>query len=386
MNLTPDDIKTLLHDSDTQRRELLEQCRSGDRRAFNRFVQQYQDAVYGHVVRMAGKTEALNVTRDVFAAAYASFEKLPDFASVESWLFHLAEQRIQPALQESKAQQSIDTEHPESADDLDDLLVAYLDGELEETDIRRVEQRLEDDPAYRRELEQLQQVDDMMGFLNPVSAPVELRVLVNAKLDEKSWWGKILEAIEVFRHGIPEQRWLKNAHIAYALGSVVVILFGAWLYQFQQLQIQRITIQELQYEVSRSGNQTGDPSESATTFLLLTGTLNPKELSLDDTRSLTKLTSTLTADIEPFFISGNIESVTALVEERIAPHYWQQRHEEDLSTEGFAVSKIVINVPESALLPLSQEFVSPEQLLSEPDKPMNLAPIPITFFIIDRLS
>jgi len=54
---------------------------------------------------------------------------------------------------------------------IEEQLVAYLDGELDEQSSRRVEELLASDPAVRQKLEQLEQAWDMLGELG--LSPVE---------------------------------------------------------------------------------------------------------------------------------------------------------------------------------------------------------------------
>ena len=55
--------------------------------------------------------------------------------------------------------------HDSSQQELQDELTAYLDGELDAESVRRVEERLARDPAYRRELNQLERAWNMLDRL-----------------------------------------------------------------------------------------------------------------------------------------------------------------------------------------------------------------------------
>jgi DNA-directed RNA polymerase specialized sigma24 family protein len=364
MKLTQNEFETLLQEHDAYHVELLERCRQGDRKAFNQFMQRFQDTVYAHVLHMVGKTGALAVTRDVFVKAFTSFKQLQHSESAQAWLLKIAEQQIRTA---GKKQQS-DThkEQDEHSEAADDLLLAYMDGELEQPEIALVEQRLEDDAEYRREYERLQQVDNMLRILSrPSSAPAELRVLVNAKLDEKSLWQKILAAIEIFRHGTPERRLIQNTHIALAVGSIAICVIGAWLYQYQQLQIHRMTIQELQHYTQRSASQPGSRSgqQSAqaypstiqglypvpTSVVILTGQLEPQHISFDDARAIAVVTSELVEGQEPLWIPGGVEAVMVHLQQRIAPLFWEQKYERIYRQDGFLIREISFDLPENAV-------------------------------------
>lgn len=399
MKLTQNEFEILLQEHDTDHGELLERCRQGDRKAFNRFMQRFQDTVYAHVLHMVGQGKALAVTRDVFVRAFTSFKQLQHFESVEAWLLKIAEHQIRATgKKHHRVPRRNRGKYSEAADD---MLLAYMDGELEQPDIALVEQRLEEDAEYRREYEQLQQVDDMLRILShPSSTPTELRVLVNAKLDEKSAWQKILAAIEIFRHGDPERRLIQNAHIALAIGSIAICLVGTWLYQYQQLQIQRMTIQELQHYAQRSANQPGSriqqqqsPEYPSTiqglypvpaSIVILTGQLVPQNISFDDARAIAVITSELVEGQEPLWIPGGIEAVMAHLQERIAPFFWEQKYERIYQQDGFVIHEISLELPENTV---SEFFFSLQHFNGHADSTVDvpeIATVPITISIMDK--
>lgn len=59
---------------------------------------------------------------------------------------------------------------PDLADEIDEELVAYLDGELDREASARVDRRLADDPQYRARLAQLQRAWDMLDTLQRTEA------------------------------------------------------------------------------------------------------------------------------------------------------------------------------------------------------------------------
>lgn len=236
MNLTNKDFAQLLQESDRKKQELIDRCRGGDRRAFNQFIRNYQDDIFSHVHQMMGNKEgAFEITRDVFVTAYKSFSTFHGETSVEVWLFKIAERSIQAALRGQKKwderispghisdhqQDSAGPErYPEQArasKEPDELLIAYIDGELSEFESKRVEKRLEEDGYYRREYEELQKVDTLLQFFKQAVAPPDLQVQINTKLDEKSFWEKIHNTIEIFRKKTPEHRSISFSPILYPL-------------------------------------------------------------------------------------------------------------------------------------------------------------------------
>jgi DNA-directed RNA polymerase specialized sigma24 family protein len=236
MNLTNEDLTQLLHESDRKRQELIDRCHHRDRQAFNQFIQNYQDDIFSHVYQMMGKKEeAFEITRDVFVTAYKSFSTFHGETSVEVWLFKIAERYIQATLCARKkwykrifpvptSGQHQETTEPEkypdqecTSEEPDELLIAYIDGELSEFESKRVEKLLEEDGDYRQEYEELQKIDTLLQFFKRTSAPVDLRVHINAKLDEKSFWEKVHDAIEIFHRKTPERRSISPTSMIYPL-------------------------------------------------------------------------------------------------------------------------------------------------------------------------
>jgi anti-sigma factor RsiW len=56
-------------------------------------------------------------------------------------------------------------DHDSTQQDLEDELNAYLDGELDAENVRRVEERLARDPEYRRELQKLERAWNLLDSL-----------------------------------------------------------------------------------------------------------------------------------------------------------------------------------------------------------------------------
>lgn len=70
---------------------LVDRCRKQDPQAFGRFVDAYQNRVYGFVKRMiANPDEAADVTQDVFIRAFQNFHRFDGRSAVRTWLFRIA--------------------------------------------------------------------------------------------------------------------------------------------------------------------------------------------------------------------------------------------------------------------------------------------------------
>jgi len=70
---------------------LIERCRRHDVVAFGKFVDLYQNRVFGFVKRMVPTQEqAEDVTQEVFIRAFQSFGRFDARSSVRTWLFRIA--------------------------------------------------------------------------------------------------------------------------------------------------------------------------------------------------------------------------------------------------------------------------------------------------------
>jgi RNA polymerase sigma-70 factor (ECF subfamily) len=70
---------------------LIERCRRNDYEAFGRFLDAYQNRVYGFVRRMVPSLdEAEDLTQEVFIRAFQHFGTFDSRCSVKTWLFRIA--------------------------------------------------------------------------------------------------------------------------------------------------------------------------------------------------------------------------------------------------------------------------------------------------------
>jgi RNA polymerase sigma-70 factor (ECF subfamily) len=70
---------------------LVEQSRSGDRRAFEQLFQRYGAAVYGFLRRLtAGTEDAQDLAEEVFVRAWTRLASLKDGGAFRTWLFRIA--------------------------------------------------------------------------------------------------------------------------------------------------------------------------------------------------------------------------------------------------------------------------------------------------------
>jgi len=70
---------------------LIDKCRKQDYEAFGKFVDLYQNRVFGFVRRMVPNAEeAADVTQEVFIKAFQNFYRFDGRSSVRTWLFRIA--------------------------------------------------------------------------------------------------------------------------------------------------------------------------------------------------------------------------------------------------------------------------------------------------------
>lgn len=79
------------HHSAAAEAALLDRCRRQDVEAFGKFVDAYQNRVFGFIRRMVPNgEEAADLTQEVFIRAYQNFARFDARSSVRTWLFRIA--------------------------------------------------------------------------------------------------------------------------------------------------------------------------------------------------------------------------------------------------------------------------------------------------------
>jgi RNA polymerase sigma-70 factor (ECF subfamily) len=70
--------------------ELLEACRAGDRRALEALYHRYKRRVYSLVVRIAGASDAEEVSQEVFVRIFRGIAKFRGESALGTWIYRLA--------------------------------------------------------------------------------------------------------------------------------------------------------------------------------------------------------------------------------------------------------------------------------------------------------
>ncbi len=72
-------------------KEVIEGCKSGDRKAFEKIVLFYQKRVFNYAYRMLGNTEeAKELAQEVFVSVFLSIRELREEAKFDAWLKQIA--------------------------------------------------------------------------------------------------------------------------------------------------------------------------------------------------------------------------------------------------------------------------------------------------------
>jgi RNA polymerase sigma-70 factor, ECF subfamily len=98
---------------------LAEDCRFGDRRAFNKLVIKYQNRIYSVALRMLrNEEEAKDITQDVFFSAYRAIKRFRGESRLSTWLYRIA---INACINRLKSK---DHKFSERRDELDSNIVS----------------------------------------------------------------------------------------------------------------------------------------------------------------------------------------------------------------------------------------------------------------------
>lgn len=406
MNFSDEEIKQLLRQADGEKHELIRQRQQGARAAFTRFIQEYEQEVFAHAYRSSGDhAAAADMTRDIFAEAYQAFPQFRGEVAEKVWLFRIAEKHLQTMLP-PHPQPSPEPEALEADETGKRLLMAYLDGELDDLEAERVEQRLAADAAYRQIYEDLQETEDVLRYYEPPSAPADLARRIYAKIDRKPLWERARTSVQRLAQEINQalvetlhrnvspsvkKKWpepsvipiLRPLAVAMSLVLICSLILNVSQYRGQQAQQVHIRNLEKQHDrIVRSGDASALPAQ--TTFVILTGKLDPQQMAFAETRQLARVISALAGEQEPLFIPGDLEKTVGFMAERMIPLFWNKRKEQTFPKDHFTIRQISVEMPVNANASFLQAL---QQLTAKPDGQISgtdAATMPIDIYIIDQ--
>ena len=95
--------------------ELIEAAREGDRSAYGRLVERYQDRLYNALVRVVGSAEdARDIAQDAFVQAWLKLDTFRGAAAFYTWLYRIAFNRAMSQQRRTRPTQSLEAA-PEAA-------------------------------------------------------------------------------------------------------------------------------------------------------------------------------------------------------------------------------------------------------------------------------
>ncbi len=82
--------------------QLIQNALRGDKQGFTALVRQYQDRIFGFIMRMtANRDSALDLTQETFLAAYQHLDGFRGDSSFSTWLFQIAANKTRNYLKRS---------------------------------------------------------------------------------------------------------------------------------------------------------------------------------------------------------------------------------------------------------------------------------------------
>ena len=83
--------------------QLIQNALGGDRGSFAALVRQYQNRIFGFIMRMtANRDTALDLTQETFLAAYQYLSGFRGDSSFSTWLFQIAANKTKTLLRKSR--------------------------------------------------------------------------------------------------------------------------------------------------------------------------------------------------------------------------------------------------------------------------------------------
>ena len=83
--------------------ELIRRSQKGDTEAFGRLVEKYQNRIYGYIYHLIGnKTDAEDITQEVFIKAYRSIKRFNLKSSFYTWLYRIAHNLVVDKIRHNK--------------------------------------------------------------------------------------------------------------------------------------------------------------------------------------------------------------------------------------------------------------------------------------------
>ncbi len=378
--------------------DLIMQCKSGDRAAFDQLIRRYQDNAYTYVKQIVKDDEkAFNATRDTFVSAYKTISHFRGELSVKAWLLRIAERQVfkvsgkgymafLPLRLYQWFQQMLETEERSKeasksegveCKELRGLFSAYLDSELNTSEITRVEAHLASCEPCRLEYEELEEAVDLVQAFGLMSAPAHLHRQIIVELNRETPWEKCIAYLKKFTENSP----FSVSKLA-SVAATIVIVFLVMSYYTQREQILRL---ETQLRATR-GVDSGSPEITLNTFMIFTGKIVSEEMPTEAAEYVWNLLPEPDKAPEPQFIPGDITSVGNEIADRI--RLMQGNIAEDLvfQEKNLSIRKITAELPRHSNSLVYLFLHQLEGTSDEPGESSGITTTSIEIYIIDKLS
>lgn len=191
---------------------LVQRAKAGDRVAFDRLVDLYQDKVYNFVARMVGdSSEAEDIAQEAFVKAFRNLPSFRGAASFQTWLYRIANNLTIDSVRRRQRRDNtfsldapLENDESQVARELEDVSVTGPSGRLETAELQRVVHKAirELSPKLRTvvvlyELQGLS-YEEIADILRVPLGTVKSR-LFNARMELK---GKLQDVVPEFLEGM----------------------------------------------------------------------------------------------------------------------------------------------------------------------------------------
>ncbi len=364
------------YDSEYEKK-LIARCKRGEQRAFHQLSRRYRDNVYTYITHVVqDEQKAFDVTRNVFREAYKNISRFQEEEPLKVWLLKIAENQIRKI---SRQTEEPPDELPKTGgtecEEIHDLLSGYIDDELSESEIIRVEDHLAACAQCYSEYEQLQEAVDLVHTFGPMRAPTNLQREIEAALDTKPLWEPFLSYFKsltkMFLYPVPQ---IATAAAAIAL-IVLVTLSSSQREQIRQL--------ETQLRAVRTAIVIPTEEITPTTFVIFTGKIVSEEMPLEAGEYASSIISE-PEKAEQWFIPGNIADTSDKIAEYLRSIQGKITADQPISHNVLTIRKITAELPEYPNSGFSLFLQQLESKSGESDEPFDLTTTSIEIYIIDK--
>lgn len=372
---------------------ILMQCRSNDKdaskKAFRQLIQRYQNDVYTYVYQMVGDEAASNITRDVFVQAYRNISHLRPDMPVKAWFLKIAKKKLLKVSRKQKGtrQTGEKTEYLEETlkttgnpcEEIRNLLSAYIDDELSESETDRVEAHLADCEQCCLEFEKLEETVGLVHMFGLMEAPANLQREILTELDKES----PLEQLLVYFKRLTDISQIPAPQIATIVATVALIFLGIFSYN-QYRQIHDLKEQNAQLRTTVRGIDSTAPELTINTFVIFTGKIISEEMPLEAGKYVSGLIPE-PDKAETRFIAGDITSIGDKIATHIRSIQGEITGDQPLQKKNLIIRHITAEIPKYSNSGIFLFLQHLEQKPAEPGEPSDIPTFPVEIYVIDKM-